>query len=104
MRRIVSPSRDAVRGLTIRRAGVEVVPNEALESRAPALQAANLMTLEVTHCQPLVVPVVGPALAQLLLVLEAGGADAPCLALGRAPLRARATLVMQTDLKVANLP
>jgi len=101
---IIRPARAALRGLTLRRAGVEVVPNEALESRSPSLQAANALTLEVTHCQRLVVPVVGPALATTLAVLEAGGRDAACYALGRVPLRARATLVMQSDLKVANLP
>ena len=101
---IVAPARSSLRGLTIRRAGVEIVPNEALESRSPALQLANLLTLEVTHCQPLVVPVVGPALAQGLLLLNVGTKDAACLAIGRIPLRARATVVMQSDLRVANLP
>jgi hypothetical protein len=101
---VVAPTRASVRGLTIRRGGVEVVPNEALESRPPALQAANLLTLEVAHCQPLVVPLVGTALAQGLLLLGPGTTDAACLAIGRIPLKARATLVMQSDLKAANLP
>jgi hypothetical protein len=101
---IVAPTRESVRGLTIRRGGGEVVPNEALESRPPALQAANLLTLEVAHCQPLVVPVVGAALAQGLLLLNGDTADAACLAIGRIPLKARATVVMQSDLKAANLP
>jgi hypothetical protein len=101
---VIAPTRDSVRGLTIRRAGVEVVPNEALESRPPPLRAANLLTLEVTHCQPLVVPVVGAALAQGLLLLNAATADASCLAIGRIPLKARATMVMQSDLKTGNLP
>ena len=101
---VISPTRASVRGLTIRRGGFEVVPNEALETRPPALQAANLLTLEVTHCQALVVPVVGPALAQGLLLLNAGTTDLACLAIGRLPLRARATVVMQSDLKVANMP
>jgi len=101
---VVAPTRAAVRGVTIRRGGVEVVPNEALESRPPVLQAANLLTLEVAHCQPLVVPVVGAALAQGLLLLNAGTTDAACLAIGRIPLKARATVVMQSDLKAANLP
>jgi hypothetical protein len=101
---IVQPTRDSVRGLTVRRAGAEVLPNEALESRPKALRTANLLTLEVAHCQPLVVPVVGPALAEGLALLAGGGRDAACYALGRIPLKARASLVMQSDLKLANLP
>jgi hypothetical protein len=101
---IIAPTRDSLRGLTIRRGGVEVVPNEALESRTPALRAANVLTLEVAHCQPLVVPVVGEAIARGLLLLNAASADAACLAMGRIPVKARATAVMQSDLKAGNLP
>lgn len=101
---IIRPTRESLRGLTLQRAGATVLPNEALESRAPALRAANVLTLQATHCQPLVVPVVGPALAELLSLLDGAGRDAACHALGRVPLRARATLLMQSDLKLANLP
>lgn len=101
---IARPTRSALRGLTLRRGGAEVVPNEAFESRSAALQVANVITLEATHCQRLVVPFVGPALASALALLELGGRDAACYAAGRVPLKARATLLMQSDLKLENLP
>jgi hypothetical protein len=103
---IIEPTRDRVRGLLERHGTRQLLPNAAIESRSPALQAASVLTIATMHCQPLVVPLVGPALAQLL-VLTAGvgtGAEARCRATGRLPLRARASLVMQSDLPLENLP
>jgi hypothetical protein len=104
--RVIEPTRSAVRGLLESRGARQVLPNAAIESRPPSLQAASVLTVSVMHCQPLVVPLVGPALSGLLLLTSGAGtgAEARCRAAGRAPLRARASLVMQTDLPLENLP
>lgn len=103
---VLEPTRAGVRGLLERRGAGQVLPNSAIESRPPALQAASVLTVSVMHCQPLVVPLVGPALSELLLLVAGPGvgAEARCRATGRVPLRARASLVMQSDVPVGNLP
>ena len=79
------------------RHGSRVIPNDSIEFRSPALRAANVLTIQVVHCQPLVVPVVGPALAAALSWLDSDPRHQRCLAVGRAPILARASLVMQSD-------
>jgi len=103
---VLEPTRAGVRGLLEARGSRQVLPNAAIESRSPALQAASVLTVSVMHCQPLVVPLVGPALSELILLTSGlgTGAEARCRAAGRLPMRARASLVMQSDLPLANLP
>lgn len=107
---VLEPTRAGVGGLLEARGTRQVLPNSAIESRSPAVQAASVLTVSVMHCQPLVVPLVGPALSELLILSsglgpgEVEGAEARCRAAGRVPLRARASLVMQSDLPVGNLP
>ena len=50
--------------------GRRVIPNDYIEHRSPAVQDANVLTISVVHCQPLVVPLVGPALAAALRFLN----------------------------------
>ena len=103
---VLEPTRSGLRGLLEARGARQVLPNSAIESRPPASQAASVLTVSATHCQPLVVPLVGPALSELLLLTSSPGtgAEARCRAAGRVPLRARASLVLQSDLPVENLP
>jgi hypothetical protein len=102
--RIEAPTRAQASRLVQMRDGVRVIPNDALEYRGRLVQEANVLTIVVTHCQPLVVPFVGPALAATLAVFDAEVAHQRCYALGRAPLRARASLVMQSDVLISMLP
>lgn len=100
---VIAPTRAQVEGLTRLRAGRTVIPNDALEYRDRRTQEANLLSIVVIHCQPLLVPFVGSALAQLLATLDADSVHQRCYALGRAPLRAHASMVMQSDLWVDSL-
>jgi len=103
---VIEPTRSSTRGLLESRGARQVLPNAAIEWRSAASQAASVLTVSVMHCQPLVVPLAGPALAGLLALTSGtgSGAEARCRAAGRVPLRARASLVMQTDLPWENLP
>ncbi|MDE2250265.1 MAG: pilus assembly protein [Gammaproteobacteria bacterium] len=94
---VLSPTRAVLDRVGINRGGRRVIPNDSIEFRAAAVQAANVLTIEVTHCQPLVVPLAGPALALALAVLDADPRHRRCVAFGRAPIAARASLVMQSD-------
>jgi hypothetical protein len=102
--RIESPTRRQAARLVQVRAGVPVIPNDALEFRGPLAQDANVLGIAVTHCHPLVVPLVGSALAQLLSALDGDALHQRCYALGRAPLRAHAAVAMQSDTLLAALP
>jgi hypothetical protein len=81
------------------RAGQRVIPNDAIEFRPLAVQDANILTVAVIHCHPLVVPLAGPALAAAMSLLDADPRHQPCLRTGRAPILARASLVMQSDVR-----
>ena len=81
------------------RGGRRVIPNDYIEDRSLAVQDANVLTISVIHCQPLVVPLVGPALAAALGFLNTDPRYRRCLAAGRAPILARASLVMQSDVQ-----
>jgi hypothetical protein len=102
---VIEPTRSSTHGLLESRGARQVLPNSAIEWRSAASQAASVLTVSVMHCQPLVVPLVGPALAGLLELTSGAGtsAEARCRAAGRVPLRTRASLVMQTDLPWENL-
>ena len=52
------------------RQGRRVIPNDYIEYRPPAVQDANVLTISVVHCQPLVVPLAGPSLAAALRLLD----------------------------------
>ena len=96
---IRSPNREQLLRFGVRRDGRLVIPNDAIEFRPLAVQQANVLTIATVHCQPLVVPLVGAALATALLLLDADPQHLRCLAAGRAPLVARASLVMQSDVQ-----
>jgi len=94
-----NPSRSALQRYGLSRQGRRVIPNDYIEYRSPAVRDANVLTISVVHCQPLVVPRVGPALAAALRLLDGDSRDGACLAAGRAPIMARASVVMQSDVQ-----
>ncbi len=100
---ILGPTRAALARVGIVRGGRRVIPNDSIEYRPSSVQAANVLTIEVTHCQPLVVPLAGPALAEALALLDSEPRHQRCLAIGRAPIVARASLVMQSDVHADGL-
>jgi hypothetical protein len=100
---VLAPTRAVLARVGIERHGRRVIPNDSIEYRPPAVQAANVLILEVTHCQPLVVPLAGPALAATLVLLDSDPRHQRCLAIGRAPIVARASLVMQSDVRADGL-
>ena len=100
---VENPSRAALDRYGEVRAGARVIPNDAIEFRSRALQDANVLTIAVVHCQPLAVPLAGPALAAALVWLDTAPQHHRCIGAGRAPLFARASLVMQSDVRAEAL-
>ena len=94
---VLNPTRADLARLAELRNGSRVIPNDSIEFRSAEARAANVLTIQVVHCQPLVVPLVGPALAAALTWLDSDPRHQRCLAVGRAPIVARASLVMQSD-------
>ena len=66
------------------------------------LQAANLLSVQATWCQPLIVPFVNTVLTHLM-ALRATGWDAACIAQGGLPLIAQSTQLMQSTLMPRNI-
>lgn len=66
------------------------------------LQAANLLSVQATWCQPLVVPLVNTVIAHLMGSLVSGW-DASCYAQGGMPLIAQSTQLMQSTLYPGNV-
>jgi hypothetical protein len=98
-----NPSRSALERYGIVRQGRRVIPNDYIEHRSMAVQDANVLTISVVHCQPLVVPLVGPSLAAALRLLAGDARQTACLEAGRAPIMARASVVMQSDVEAEAL-
>jgi TadE-like protein len=96
---VQNPSRGALERYGVLRQGKRVIPNDYIEHRPLAVQDANVLTISVVHCQPLVVPLVGPSLATALRLLNDDPRQSSCLEAGRAPIMARASVVMQTDVQ-----
>ena len=98
-----NPTRSDLARLGVLRSGRRVIPNDYIEYRSFPVQEANVLTISVVHCQPLVVPLAGPALATALRLLNDDPRQLPCLAAGRAPILARASVAMQSDVGEAAL-
>ena len=94
-----NPTRAALERLGAFRGGRRVIPNDFIEFQPLALQDANVLSISVIHCQRLVVPIVGPALAAALAFLDTDPRHRRCIVAGRAPILARASLVMQSDVR-----
>ena len=101
--RVLNPTRNDVDRLSVMRGGQRVIPNDSIEFRPREVQDANLLTIEVTHCQQVVVPLAGPALLASLRLLNTDPRHQRCLLAGRVPLAARASIVMQSDVRAAAL-
>jgi len=100
---LLNPTRSDLDRYGTVRGGERVIPNDSIESRPRPVQAANVLTIEVMHCQPLVVPLAGPALIAALRALATDPPQLRCLSAGRAPIAARASVVMQSDVRAAAL-
>jgi TadE-like protein len=100
---VLNPTRGELDRLGTTRGGQRVIPNDSIEFRPRAVQDANVLNIEVTHCQKLVVPLAGPALATALRALDGDPRHQRCLAAGRAPIVARASIVMQSDVRATAL-
>ena len=98
-----NPTRGALASVGVLRSGRRVIPNDYIEHRPLVVQEANVLTISVVHCQPLVVPLAGPALAAALRLLNDDPRHLSCLAAGRAPILARASVAMQSDVGEAAL-
>lgn len=101
--RVLSPTRNDADRLGVTRGGQRVIPNDSIEFRPREVQDANVLTIEVVHCQQAIVPLAGPALLAALRLLDTEPRHQRCLVAGRAPLAARASIVMQSDVHVAAL-
>lgn len=66
------------------------------------LQAANLLSVQATWCEPLVVPFINTVIAHLMAPLSSGW-DAACYAQGGMPIIAQSTQLMQSTLFPANI-
>ncbi|MBS0388779.1 MAG: hypothetical protein JSR15_09890 [Proteobacteria bacterium] len=100
---VLNPTRGDLDRYGTTRGGQRVIPNDSIEFRPSAVQGANVLTIEVTHCQPMVVPLAGPALVAALLAFDGESRHQRCLVAGRAPIVARASIVMQSDVHAAAL-
>ena len=100
---ILNPTRGDLDRYGTVRGGQRVIPNDSIEFRPRQVQDANVLTIEVIHCQALVVPLAGRALLTALQALATDPRQLRCLAAGRAPIAARASIVMQTDVHAAAL-
>ena len=100
---IHSPTRADLDRFGVLRRGRRVIPNDYIEYRPAAMQLANVLTISVTHCQALVVPMAGPALAAAMAILDQDPRHRLCLAAGRTPILARASVVMQSDVRSGGL-
>ena len=100
---VLNPTREQLNRFGIVRGGQRVIPNDSIEFRPAAVQDANVLTIEVTHCQPLVVPLAGSALVAALRAFDGDPRYQHCLAAGRTPVVARASIVMQSDVHATAL-
>lgn len=106
--RVLSPTAEAQRDFGQLREGVNVIPNDSLQYRdnspgqrsSVSLQQANMLRVEFTYCNPLVVPFVRGMMIGLLRRMDAILANQRCYANGRVPIRAVGTAPMQSDFRV----
>lgn len=110
--RVLRPTRAMLEDFGVQRAGRRVLPNDALQVRPTtggarsgvSLQQANVLEIRATWCMPLLVPLVGSALVELLRWLDTEPLHQRCYADQRLPLVSRATVPMHSDTPVASLP
>jgi len=62
-----------------------------------SVQQANVLQIQVSYCQELIVPLVNKALLRLLQTLDDNGWHQVCYALGRVPIAAEAAINLQSD-------
>jgi Flp pilus assembly protein TadG len=107
--RIVSPNDAAQGDFAISRDGQRVIPNDSLEYRSAALgrrsrlslQEANILDVEVSHCRPLIVPLVRQLLLATLRRIDHDQWDQQCYAADRVPIRSAGIAPMQSDFRIS---
>jgi Flp pilus assembly protein TadG len=100
--RVLSPTPQAQRELSIGRDGQRVIPNDSLavrlgQSGGGGLLDGNLLEIEATWCHPLIVPVARPMLIATMRWLDHEPWHQLCYASDRLPIRSRGIAVMQSD-------
>jgi hypothetical protein len=103
--RTLSPGDAAQREFAISRNQRRVIPNDALAYRGSgaerdggySLHDANLLKVEVTYCQPLIVPFARQLLIATLRSIDQDLWHQYCYASGRVPLRSVGVTPMQSD-------
>jgi hypothetical protein len=106
--RLLSPSPAAQRDFVIRREGVDIIPNDSLEHRTNrpgaesrlSLQQVNMLRVEYTYCQSLVVPFIRGTMTGFLRRLDPEPSHQLCYAEGRLPIRSVGSAPMQSDFRV----
>ncbi len=110
--RTLSPNADARRDHGIVRDNALVIPGDSLQHRNAtpgpqsglSLQQANMLRVEFTYCQPLVVPLVRTLLTGLLKQLDGDPWHQRCYRAGRLPIRSVGTAPMQSDFRSSAAP
>lgn len=97
---IVTPTRRQFDQFGVLRDAGRAIPNEALEFRSIELQQANMLGIDVTHCVPLLVPLIDRALTSMLAVLDSTELHQRCYLANAVPLRTQAHLPMQSDARL----
>lgn len=105
---LLAPAADAQADFSIERAGRRVIPNDSLQHRPMqvgrrsgiTLQEANVLTISVTYCQPLIVPFARQLLVGVLRRLDPEPWNQRCYLSGRLPLSSRGVAPMQSDFLV----
>jgi hypothetical protein len=108
--RVLSPNGAAQQDFAQRRNAVQVIPSDSLQHRSVApgrasgqsLQQANILRVEFTYCQPMIVPFVRDMMVGLLRRIDPDPGHQRCYADGRVPLRSVGTAPMQSDYRVGS--
>jgi hypothetical protein len=107
--RVLAPDQNARQDFALPRNGGQVIPNDALMYRSAtpgrssriSLQQANILQVEFTYCQDLVVPFAAQLLVAVMQPLVREPWQRFCLLAGRLPIRALGIAPMQSDFRVS---
>jgi hypothetical protein len=100
--RLLSPTLQAQREVSIERDGQRVIPNDSLSvrlrrSEGSGLLDANVLEVETTWCHPLIVPVARQLLVAAMRRLDHEPWHQLCYASDRLPIRSHGIAAMQSD-------
>jgi hypothetical protein len=106
--RLLSPNAEAQRDFVVQREGTEVIPNDSLDYRSNrlgtesglSLQQVNMLRVEYTYCQSLIVPFIRATMTDFLRRLDPEPSHQRCYIDGRLPIRSVGSAPMQSDFRV----